>query len=135
MKKKDALRLTIPNHLSYLDNARQFVIEAARRFGFTGAEFMPIEVGVEEAVTNVMKHAYDVEENPHFDIICEKLPAGIKIIIKERGIPFDPARIGDVLILQYLNNVELDYKRIVVWADIGRELRDYIEQHDPNAGL
>lgn len=94
MNINDSLRLTIPNHLSYLDNARHFVIEAARRFGFTDAEFMPIEVGVEEAVTNVMKHAYDVEENSHFDIICEKLPAGMKIIIKERGIPFDPARIA-----------------------------------------
>lgn len=94
MAQQPLLKLTLPNDLSYLENARCFVIEAARRFGFTEDEFMPIEIGIEEAVTNVMKHAFDVEENSHFDIQCEKLPAGIKIVIKERGIPFDPAQVA-----------------------------------------
>lgn len=94
MTNKDSLKLTLPNELSYLPSAQNFVLDAARRFGFSEPELMNVEVGIEEAVTNVMKHAYDVEENSHFDIICEKLPAGIRIIIKERGIPFDPKQIA-----------------------------------------
>ncbi len=94
MNPKHVLKLTLPNDLAYLPNAQRFVIEAARSFGFTEAEFMPIELGVEEAVTNVMKHAYDAEENSQFDILCEKLPAGIRIILKERGMPFDPGQVA-----------------------------------------
>ena len=94
MPPKDSLKLTLPNDLSYLPNALSFVIEAARRFGFSEEELMPIEIAIEEAVTNVMKHAFDVEENSQFDIACEKLPAGIQIVIREKGIPFDPAQIA-----------------------------------------
>ncbi|HOW98265.1 MAG TPA: ATP-binding protein [Kiritimatiellia bacterium] len=93
MTPKDTLKLTLPNDLSYLPNAQAFVVEAARRFGFSEAELMPIEVGVEEAVTNVMKHAYDAEESRDFEIVCEKLPAGIRIIVREKGMPFDPAQV------------------------------------------
>jgi len=50
-------------------------------------------VAVEEAVTNVQQHAYDAEENSTYDLICELLPAALRIIIRERGIPFDPDRI------------------------------------------
>ncbi len=94
MNQNASLKLTLPNDLSYLLNAQRFVVEAARRFGFTEPEFMALEVAIEEAVTNVMKHAYDVEENSHFDIVCEPLPAGMRIVIKERGIPFDPTQIA-----------------------------------------
>ncbi len=39
---------------------------------------------------------------------------------------------GDALILQYLNNVPMDYEKIAVASDLAKELRDYIEAHDPN---
>jgi anti-sigma regulatory factor (Ser/Thr protein kinase) len=94
MTPKDSLKLTLPNDLSYLQNAQSFVIEAARRFGFSEEELTHIEIAIEEAVTNVMKYAFDAEESSHFDIACEKLPAGIKIVIKEKGIPFDPGQVA-----------------------------------------
>ena len=42
------------------------------------------------------------------------------------------SRIGDVLILQYLNNVRLDYDKIQLLSDISRELLIYIKDRDPN---
>ena len=45
------------------------------------------------------------------------------------------ARIGDTLILQYLNNVDLDYEKIAAYSDIAKELLGYIRAHDPNASL
>jgi serine/threonine-protein kinase RsbW len=41
-------------------------------------------------------------------------------------------RIGDALMLQYLNNVCLDYDKIQLLSDISRELLIYIKDHDPN---
>ncbi|MCX7019753.1 MAG: ATP-binding protein [Candidatus Sumerlaeota bacterium] len=93
MHDRDQLKLTVPNDLAYYPIARSFVREVAKMIGFDGSELNQIEVGVEEAVTNVMKHAYDAEENSTFDIICEQIPAGIKIVLKEKGIPFDPENI------------------------------------------
>lgn len=104
MAQADMLKLTLPNDLAYYPVAQTFVREVARKFGFEGTPLSEIEVGVEEAVTNVMKHTYDAEENHTFDIVCEQIPAGIKIVIKEKGIPFDPAAVPDFKLGTSLEN-------------------------------
>ena len=87
----DSLKLTIPNNLSYLDIALNFIRETAAKFGFSKTELGQIELAGEEAVTNVIKHAFEKGEHSTFDIICERIPLGIKVIIKDKGIPFDPS--------------------------------------------
>jgi len=96
MDRQKNIKLTLPNELSYSPLAQAFVREVARKAGFEGSSLSQIDVAVEEAVTNVMKHSYDAEENSTFEILCEPLPEGaegIKIVIKDMGIPFDPSRI------------------------------------------
>jgi anti-sigma regulatory factor (Ser/Thr protein kinase) len=87
------IRATFPNETAFAPIAQSLVKEAAVRVGFEGVALSQIEVAVEEAVTNVQRHAYDAEENRTFDLTCELLPAGLKVVIREHGIPFDPARI------------------------------------------
>jgi serine/threonine-protein kinase RsbW len=41
------------------------------------------------------------------------------------------ARVGDSLILQYLNNVDLDYSKIAAYSEAAREILAYIQAHDP----
>lgn len=43
-------------------------------------------------------------------------------------------RNGDALILQYLNNVPIDYDAIQVESDIAAKLLAYVREHDPNLG-
>jgi hypothetical protein len=43
--------------------------------------------------------------------------------------------IGDALILQYLNNVVVDYDKIVLYTDLAKEIRDYVRSHDPYLSL
>ena len=85
----DSLKLTVPNDLSYLDIALSFIRETAAKFGFEKTELGQIELAGEEAVTNVIKHAFEKGEHSSFDIICERIPLGIKVVIKDKGIPFD----------------------------------------------
>ena len=89
----DTLKLSLPNQMPYLPVAQSFVREVAAHFGFQGASLSQIELAVEEAVTNVMQYGYDAEESRAFDIICERIPRGIRIVIHEMGMPFDPTHI------------------------------------------
>lgn len=93
MQIPEILKITLPNKLEYLDIAHLFVRETAKKIGFTGTALNNIEIAIEEAVSNVMKHTYDAEENRTFDILCENLGNGIKIVIKEMGLPFDPSNV------------------------------------------
>ena len=90
MENLEWVKLTIPNKLSHLQMALLYVEEAAKLIGFGKKEIKEIILGAEEAISNVIKHAYEKEENEQFDIICNQTPLGIKIIIKEKGIPYDP---------------------------------------------
>ncbi len=90
--KKNTLKLTAPCDLSYLHIVQSFVRQTAEKFGFTGDDLYKIELALEEGVTNVMKFAFaeDDDEPATFDVICEKVKLGMRIRIKEKGIPFDP---------------------------------------------
>lgn len=83
-------KLTLPNDLRYLPLAMSFVRENAAIIGFKEPEINKIELGVEEAVSNVIKHAFSPEENAEFHIVCERIPLGLKTVIKDKGLPFDP---------------------------------------------
>jgi len=45
------------------------------------------------------------------------------------------ARFGDALILQYLNNVDLDYSKIVAYSEAAKELLAYIQKLDPLSSI
>ena len=94
-QKKDVLKLSIPGKLFYFPIARLFVQETAGMFGFEGDDLYKIVLAMEEAVTNVMKHAFEDDEQDTIDILCERVSLGMKIIIREKGIPFDPGQLPE----------------------------------------
>lgn len=94
-QKTDVLKLSIPGKLSYFPLARSFVQDTAGMFGFVGDDLYKIVLAMEEAVTNVMKHAFEDDEQDTIDIVCERVPLGMKIIIREKGIPFDPEHLPE----------------------------------------
>lgn len=108
MEKRDFLKLTVPNDLAYLPIIKTCVEETARRFGFQGDSLNEIELGVEEAVSSVIENSFEPGEIGEFDVICERIPMGMKIIIKDRGMPFDPGRIPDYVPPETLDEVSDD---------------------------
>jgi serine/threonine-protein kinase RsbW len=95
MKPAETLKLTLPNDLSYLPIALGFVRATAAKFGFQDPELGQIELAAEEAAANVVRHAYEAGERDAFDVRCERLASGMQVVIKDRGIPFDPSLIPD----------------------------------------
>jgi anti-sigma regulatory factor (Ser/Thr protein kinase) len=90
MPTRDFLTLTLPNDPSYSLIAQLCVRELAKKFGFDEKALREIELGLDEAVSNVIEHAFEADESNTFEIIAERVALGIRIIIKEKGIPFDP---------------------------------------------
>ena len=95
MKQNDVLRLSLPPDLSYLHLAQMVIRETAKEIGFTGDDLYQIDLASEEAISNVMVHAFADQERENIELICERAPLGMKITIKEKGLPFDPGQIPD----------------------------------------
>ena len=113
MENNESISFIIPNKFEYIDITQFFVREVARNIGFKGTSLNQIDIAIEEAVSNVMKHAYDAEESKNFEIVCQKIPEGIKIILKETGMPFDPNRIARFNITKNIEELSTDRKSVV----------------------
>ncbi len=94
--KQDRIRLTLPNDLAHVGIARSVVRAAARPYGYSTSQLDDWETVIEEAVTNVVRFAYDPGEQASFDIDCLQGSNGLTVRIRDRGRPFDPRRIQPV---------------------------------------
>ena len=87
--------LQVPNNMITIPLIQNFVGSVAKMAGFEAAETREIELAVGEAASNVILHAFAPGEEASFDVICEPTRLGLKIIIKEMGIPFDPTGVPE----------------------------------------
>ncbi|MDO9635147.1 MAG: ATP-binding protein [Paludibacter sp.] len=88
-------KLIIPVKLNYLPVIQAFIRENALMTKFSTKDIMFFNIAVEEAVTNVVKHAFLPDEDASFDVICEITPVEFKVIINDQGLPFDPEQVEE----------------------------------------
>jgi serine/threonine-protein kinase RsbW len=68
-----------------------FVRAFAAQAGFPPAQQERFDLLVEEEATNVIEGAFAGDERADFDIVCERVPAGVQITFHDEGLPCDPA--------------------------------------------
>jgi len=93
--KQQISKLIIPVKLAYLPVIHAFIRENALMTKFSTKDIMFFNIAVEEAVTNVVKHAFLPGEDANFDVICEITPTEFKVIIQDKGLPFDPDQVEE----------------------------------------
>jgi len=95
-KYQDRINLMIPNNLRYLplilDSAEAF----ARILGFDDKQTNEVILGVEEAVVNVIEHAFTEGEQASFELIFQETALGMQVLIKDQGMPFDPIELAKI---------------------------------------
>ena len=85
--------LHIESRTERLIAVREFVSEAARRFGFTDEDVSKIALAVDEACTNVIKHAYRFDPDRDIAITVRDGDGAFEVTIRDSGTGFDPARV------------------------------------------
>ncbi len=95
MHKEKQVIITIPNDLMFaelvIENARQ----SARLMEFADKSIREIELGTEEAISNIIKNAFEEEQEETIDVIFNLKQTGLEIIMKEKGIPWDPEVVSE----------------------------------------
>jgi len=88
---KSIAKINVKADIKYL----RPVLESVRLFaeceGLAPKTASLLEVAVEEACANVIKHAYAPDENGYFDVSISRRPHQIVVSIEDRGIPLDIA--------------------------------------------
>jgi serine/threonine-protein kinase RsbW len=82
--------------LSRTDNlfeVREFVGEEARTFGFSDEDAANIVLAVDEACTNIIKHAYQYATDKEIEVSILPQHRSFEIRIFDNGRSFDPSKI------------------------------------------
>ncbi len=77
--------------MDQLPGMLEYILAHARSQGFDKERLGQIELAAEEALVNIIEHAYPSHENGVIQISCAaSAPTSVQIVIKDQGNPFDP---------------------------------------------
>ena len=120
--------MTIESRTEQLNAVRQFVSEAAREFGFSVEEVSKIALAVDEACTNVIKHAYKYDSSKHLTITIKPEKEKFEVLVTDTGLQFDPAGLQTPDMREYLAH----FKKGGLGVYLMKNLMDEVEyQIDP----
>ncbi len=80
----------LPNHSASIRIALAALAADLRELGFKGPDIERLQMVVDEACVNVLKHAYRPGEPAEFEVESTLESGKIKIRIKDHGLPYDP---------------------------------------------
>ena len=84
-------RLRIPGKIEQVPKACNWVVEVAEQMGLGMRDVNQVELAVDEAVTNIIEHAYGgAATNKGIDIIINASGAHFEVTIVDEGPKFDP---------------------------------------------
>lgn len=73
-----------------LDLIRTFVGQQAEACGLAPRAIYAVQLAVDEAFTNIVEHAYGGECEENIKCTCQITEAGLVIILRDCGTPFNP---------------------------------------------
>jgi serine/threonine-protein kinase RsbW len=86
------MRTTIfPARYKYLNEMREFAAQAAKDAGMDDTEVYAVESAVDEACTNIIEHAYGLDNGGEIECTCDAEDDRLTIILRDHGKPFDPS--------------------------------------------
>ena len=94
--------MKIPGQTDNLEIIRDFVAKIARKVGFSTDDVEKIELAVDEACTNVIKHAYDKGQKKPIDISIVIDYQKLTIVVTDEGKGFDPKKLKIPDMKEYL---------------------------------
>lgn len=89
-KTQKKFQLKTPSQPDNLSIIRDFVAKVASKVGFNNDEASKIELAVDEACTNVIKHAYENNSNQVIDIQIRVDKKKLTITVTDKGKGFNP---------------------------------------------
>jgi hypothetical protein len=133
--------LTIPSDSRYAGIAARYAMDVARLIGFDDRMQNQIFEGLQVALPALMTYSFEPQEKAALEVSCERIPAGLKIALRDKGLPFGhvgPASgetgAADKAVLSlrdhfdeiYFNNLGPEGKEVILVKHLGDSaLADY----------
>ena len=91
--KAQHFHLSITSEVSNLGAVAEFIANAARQSGLNERDTYNVQMAVDEAVTNVIQHAYHGVAAGRIELSCERRRDDLIVEIVDAGKPFDASQV------------------------------------------
>jgi serine/threonine-protein kinase RsbW len=115
--------INIESRTERLIAVREFVSGAARDFGFNDEEISKIALAVDEACTNVIKHAYRFDPTKKITVSVKRQNGAFEVSITDTGKKFNPLGVQQPDMKEYLSH----YRRGGLGVYLMKSLMDKVE--------
>jgi len=82
--------ITVPGRYSEIRRICEFIAAGAEHAGFDSDAIFRLELCCDEAVTNIIEHAYEGEDGGDIVVSYDEDNENFTITLRDRGRPFDP---------------------------------------------
>jgi serine/threonine-protein kinase RsbW len=124
--------LHIDSRTDQLIAVRDFVSSAAREAGFGDEEISKIALAVDEACTNVIKHAYTFDPGKQISVTAKKGNGTFEIIIRDNGVQFNPLSLHAPDMKEYLSHFRRGGLGVYLMKTLMDKVEYSIEPGKPN---
>lgn len=121
-------RITVQASTEHLSEVRNFVASYATKHGVPSHEVDDIRLAVDEAYTNIIKHAYQYDDSKFVEIIMGSGDNEFWISLYDNGKAFNPSEYPDPDVRRKIKQKE----RGGVGVYLMKKLMDRIEYHEHN---
>jgi serine/threonine-protein kinase RsbW len=87
--------LSIPNDPFYIGPACRYAAEIARQIGFDAQQTQGISAGLHRALTTLLRYSFEPNETASVELVSERIPAGLKLSLRDRGLPLSAVAPGN----------------------------------------
>ncbi|MCH7753669.1 SpoIIE family protein phosphatase [candidate division KSB1 bacterium] len=97
-------QLKVPAHIDYLGDLRDFVVRIGRKHGFSDKHINAFKLSVDEAATNIIRHAYrESDDQGLITIRAVVKKNSLTLSLIDQGIYFDPKRVKNPDLNRYVD--------------------------------
>jgi serine/threonine-protein kinase RsbW len=100
-------RLKLPSQTDNLSLIRELVAKVATKVGFSNDDVSKIELAVDEACANVIKHAYGSNSKNIIDILIKVDKQKLMVVVTDKGKGFNPDEIKLPKMNEYLQEMRV----------------------------
>jgi serine/threonine-protein kinase RsbW len=94
LRRRQIITLRVPAQLAYVRLVIEATTQAAQKAGLDEHSVTHCHVAVDEACTNIVRHAYGGEPGGIIEAEIEAEPGKCTIILEDHGKPFDPEQVA-----------------------------------------
>lgn len=99
------VRQRVPSRTEELHHVRQVVEHEAMAFGFDQETAFRLALAVDEACTNIIKHAYEGSPSHAFDLEISTADNQFRIVLTDEGKGFSPSRLPRLDMKRYFERM------------------------------